>query len=125
MWINGGNTTGTINIGAFAANIFVISNGGGNCIIALAADGNINMTASALNLNTVGIVNTGDLFVNQDIEATGQIISTNGSGPGFRAAQLARTGTSTGVIGDICWDGNYIYVCTGVNVWKRATLSSF
>jgi hypothetical protein len=29
----------------------------------------------------------------------------------------------TGVVGEICWDGNYLYVCTATNTWKRAPLT--
>jgi hypothetical protein len=36
-----------------------------------------------------------------------------------------KTGSSTGIAGQICWDANYIYVCTAINTWKRATLSTF
>jgi len=40
----------------------------------------------------------------------------------------AKTPTSaadTGVTGEICWDADYIYVCTATNTWKRAGLSSW
>jgi len=33
--------------------------------------------------------------------------------------------TATGNTGTICWDSNYIYVCTATNTWKRAALSSW
>lgn len=32
---------------------------------------------------------------------------------------------STGSIGQIAWDANYIYVCTATNTWKRVALSTF
>ena len=32
---------------------------------------------------------------------------------------------ATGNQGEICWDSNYVYVCTATNSWKRATLSTF
>lgn len=38
---------------------------------------------------------------------------------------VGQTGTSTGTPGQICWDANYIYVCTSTNVWKRVALTAF
>jgi hypothetical protein len=35
------------------------------------------------------------------------------------------TSTSTGIPGQIAWDATHIYVCTAVNTWVRATLSTF
>lgn len=32
---------------------------------------------------------------------------------------------SSGNIGDIRFDGNFIYVCIAKNSWKRATLAAF
>jgi len=31
----------------------------------------------------------------------------------------------TGVTGSICWDANYIYVCTATNTWKRAGIATW
>jgi hypothetical protein len=127
MWINGGNSTGTYNIGGYANNILLITNGAGNCAMAMTDGGNINLLTpigSAINLNNVGVTNTGDLN-SQDIVASGQIISTQSSNPPFRGAQQTKTNSSDGGAGDIAWDANYIYVCTASNVWKRAALSTF
>ena len=38
-------------------------------------------------------------------------------------AKTPASGTANGTPGTICWDGSYIYVCTGNNVWKRTQLS--
>ena len=32
------------------------------------------------------------------------------------------TSTATGVVGQICWDADYIYVCTATNAWRRIGL---
>ena len=32
---------------------------------------------------------------------------------------------ATGEAGQIAWDGNYVYVCTATNTWKRAALSTY
>lgn len=31
--------------------------------------------------------------------------------------------TAAGTAGEICYDGNYIYVCTSANVWKRCAIA--
>ena len=33
--------------------------------------------------------------------------------------------SATGVVGQIAWDANYVYVCTATNTWKRAGLSTW
>jgi hypothetical protein len=33
--------------------------------------------------------------------------------------------SATGVVGQIAWDDNYVYVCTATNTWKRAGLSTW
>lgn len=33
--------------------------------------------------------------------------------------------TDTGSTGDMCWDSDYIYVCTATNTWKRAALTTW
>lgn len=33
--------------------------------------------------------------------------------------------SDTGIPGEICWDVNYVYVCTSTNTWKRIALSTF
>lgn len=56
------------------------------------------------------------------------VLKTTGAievGSLFKSAITTQTGTSTGTPGQICWDANYIYVCTSTNVWKRVALSTF
>jgi hypothetical protein len=59
---------------------------------------------------------------------------TISSGAGMHlAGSTVRVGTSrtpasstaTGNTGEICWDSNYVYVCTNTNTWRRAALSSW
>ena len=40
-------------------------------------------------------------------------------------AVVPSTAASTGEKGTICWDTNYIYVCTATNTWKRAAISTW
>lgn len=43
----------------------------------------------------------------------------------LQAPQTTKLNNSTGSVGQICWDGDYIYVCTATNTWKRASLNTF
>ena len=37
--------------------------------------------------------------------------------------QQTKASNATGTVGQICWDENYIYVCTATNTWKRSPLT--
>ena len=121
--ITGGNllTGGVINAtgnGTFAnVNTAIIS-----------ASGNV----TGANVLTGGLVSaTGNVSggnVNVTANILGSNITANTSlvlGGSLRGPQVTKTGSSTGTAGQICWDNNYIYVCTATNVWKRASLTSF
>lgn len=43
----------------------------------------------------------------------------------IKAPQLTKASNADGVAGEICWDANYIYVCTSYNTWKRAALTDY
>lgn len=43
----------------------------------------------------------------------------------LRNARTPASASAAGNQGDICWDANYIYVCTATNAWKRAALSTW
>ena len=39
------------------------------------------------------------------------------------APQTTKASNATGTVGQICWDANYIHVCTATNTWKRSPLT--
>jgi len=41
----------------------------------------------------------------------------------LKAPQTTKASNATGTPGQICWDSNYIYVCTATNTWKRSPLN--
>lgn len=43
----------------------------------------------------------------------------------IRSSQTPATAGAAGNQGDICWDSNYMYVCTATNTWKRTALSTW
>ena len=76
-----------------------------------------------------GNITGGNLRTAGQISALGNIIGgnivTSGSvniGNLLSAPQQTKTATATGTTGQICWDTNYIYVCTATDTWKRVAL---
>jgi hypothetical protein len=43
----------------------------------------------------------------------------------LRSSNTPASGDALGNTGDICWDSNYIYVCTSTNNWKRSSLTGW
>lgn len=65
----------------------------------------------------------------QSLQFTGSINATTPGGNNspvtihVGAITAPATATSTGTVGTIAFDANYVYVCIGANSWKRAALS--
>jgi len=77
--------------------------------------GSLTSQVTILNDGNVGIGTT-DPTVKLDINS--DIIR-------LRTAKTPATAGATGDQGSICWDADYIYVCTATNSWERAALSSW
>lgn len=45
--------------------------------------------------------------------------------PYLAPLQTPSSSSATGIKGSICWDANYIYICTATNTWKQAALTTF
>lgn len=43
----------------------------------------------------------------------------------LRTSKTPANASAAGNAGDICWDSNYIYICTATNTWKRSALSTW
>jgi hypothetical protein len=43
----------------------------------------------------------------------------------LRTSKTPASGNALGNAGDMCWDSNYIYVCTSTNNWKRSSLTGW
>jgi len=54
-----------------------------------------------------------------------EALDVNSDAIRIRTSQTPASASATGVAGQICWDANYIYVCTATNTWKRATLATW
>ena len=53
------------------------------------------------------------------INATGNVTV----GGILSSPQQTKASNATGTVGQICWDADYIYVCTATNTWKRSSLT--
>jgi hypothetical protein len=54
-----------------------------------------------------------------------EMLDVNGDAIRIRTAKTPSSATAAGNQGDICWDANYIYVCTATNTWMRAALATW
>ena len=63
--------------------------------------------------------------VYDDLTIAGNLsISNNVTLSGILSApQITKASNALGTVGQICWDANYIYVCTATNTWKRSPLT--
>ena len=62
---------------------------------------------------------TVDNLFNVDVSVTGNVTITGL----YSSPQVTKASNATGTVGQICWDANYIYVCTATNTWKRSPLT--
>jgi len=128
--IYNGPTTGNIANIPTAPNSMSFFNDPGNNGITLGSDGNINFSpngiSGTLNLSLVKVLG-GQVTGVSTLVATSKVSAGTGSSATapFNGTQATKTGTSSGTAGDICWDANYIYVCTASNTWKRSALTAF
>jgi hypothetical protein len=53
------------------------------------------------------------------------LLDVNADTVRVRTARTPASASATGDAGEICWDANYVYVCTATNTWKRAALSTW
>lgn len=71
------------------------------------------------------IDSSGRLLVGTSSQSGGSLLQVNGDRIRIATAKTPASATDTGVAGEICWDANYIYVCTATNTWKRSALSTW
>ena len=64
----------------------------------------------------------GKLVNEGDAQITGQLVL--GKTP-IWPGKTPASATAPGTTGEVSWDGQYIYVCVGMNMWRRSALSSW
>ena len=113
----------------------ITANGTGHILGNLVVDNNIflpgNLSGNG-NVFVNGTIAGGNIFsdyeiyANTTISAGGNVIGNNVvSSHTVQVAPTTPTSTSAGQPGEIVCDADYIYVCTAVNTWRRAALSSY
>jgi hypothetical protein len=53
------------------------------------------------------------------------LLDVNSDTVRLRTARTPASAAAAGNAGDICWDADYIYVCTATNTWKRTAISTW
>jgi hypothetical protein len=71
------------------------------------------------------IDSSGRLLVGTSTNTGGSLLQVNDNRIRVATAKTPASATDTGAQGEICWDANYLYVCTATNTWKRAALSTW
>ena len=54
-----------------------------------------------------------------------ELLDVNSDSFRLRSSQTPASASATGTQGQICWDANYLYVCTATDTWKRAALATW
>jgi hypothetical protein len=71
------------------------------------------------------IDSSGRLLVGTDTNSGGALLQVNGDRIRVATAKTPASATAAGTAGEVCWDTNYIYVCTATNTWKRAAIATW
>jgi len=77
------------------------------------------------NTERLRITSTGRLLVGTGTDSGGALLQVNDNRIRIATAKTPASATDTGVTGEICWDANYVYVCTATNTWKRTALATW
>jgi hypothetical protein len=71
------------------------------------------------------IDSSGRLLVGTSTDTGGSLFQVNGNRIRIATAKTPASATDTGSAGEICWDADYIYVCTATDTWKRTAISTW
>lgn len=107
-------TTGTLNIGIGAGAGDTITTGSNNTVIG-------DLAGSAALANTL-LIGTG---TTRRIQHDANGFSINGDSVRVETSKTPAAANATGIQGQICWDSDYVYVCTATNTWKRAAIATW
>ena len=78
-----------------------------------------------IGVNGLVVNKDNNVGINLDPQAITSDLDIRGDGIRIRNSGVVPTSSSTGYMGEIKWDENYIYVCTSNNTWKRAALETW
>jgi hypothetical protein len=75
------------------------------------------------NIQRVRITSSGEVGIGTTTPTA--TLDVNSNTVRVRTARTPASASATGNAGDICWDANYIYVCTATNTWKRTLIATW
>ena len=127
IYADGINNSFALNQPASAAGILVSING----VLQLPAQSyvidasnNIVFSQVPTDSDIIDVRFLGPLVSSPDTVASDLTVTGNLTIGGIlKAPQATKASNATGTIGQVCWDSNYIYVCTATNTWKRSPLT--
>lgn len=108
--------------------------GGTNTQISIAAGNNYGflstLTNSPLFIGTnstekLRIDTSGRVLIGTGSNSGGALLQVNDNRIRIASAKTPASASDTGTTGEVCWDANYVYVCTATNTWKRSALSTW
>jgi hypothetical protein len=95
---------------------------GGSLSLQTAAAGTMGSTLNAattrLFINAAGNVGIGTTSPTVALDVNANTVRV-------RTARTPASAAATGAVGEICWDADYIYVCTATNTWKRVAIATW
>jgi hypothetical protein len=71
------------------------------------------------------IDSSGRLLVGTSSDSGGSLLQVNDNRIRIATAKTPASASDTGTAGEICWDADYIYVCTATDTWKRTAISTW
>lgn len=81
-------------------------------------------TTTAIGTERASIDSSGNLLIGTGVTATAAL-DVNSDIIRLRTSKTPASSGASGNAGDICWDANYIYVCTATNTWERAAIATW
>ena len=132
-----GSTVATINVATasnggleltknnVAAGHFTVEAGANNDIRVGAVGGSAALTFQTGGSERARIDSSGRLLVGGSSDSGGALLQVVGDRIRVGTAKTPASASATGSTGEICWDANYIYVCTATNTWKRTAIATW
>jgi len=68
---------------------------------------------------------SGRLLVGTSSQSGGSLLQVNDDRIRIASSKTPASASDTGTAGEICWDADYIYVCTATDTWKRTAISTW